>query len=369
MRQLSIILAFTAISFIACSGNLKDKKSPLSGKLDKHTSTWIYLEQINEATVNAIDSVKTSETGEFAFTAEIKQKDFYRLRVTPNNTVFLVLSPKEEVKYMNSNIMLQEDYTLEGSEEGKLILETKSIREGINAHRDSLVEILNATPAEERQAMQMQMEQGFNDFVQTSLQKARDIIKNNPKSISGVIAAELLDPDQDFEVYSELAANLKKNYSYSGFANSFISRVEQMRATAIGADAPEINLPSPSGQMIPLSSLKGKVVLIDFWASWCGPCRKENPNVVAMYNRLKDKGFTIYSVSLDKNKVAWQEAIAKDNLTWESHVSDLAYWNSVVVKQYGFQGIPFTVLIDRDGKIVAKGLRGEALEQAVSSLL
>ena len=369
MRQITVILAFTAISFLACSGRPSTKKSPLSGKIDKLTNTWIYLEEIKEATVNTIDSVKTSETGEFSFSAEIAQKDFYRLRATANNVVFIVLSPKEQVVYNNSNMMLQEGYTLEGSEEGVLILEIKGIREGINTHRDSLVQILNATPVEERQAKQLEMEAGFNSFVQNSLDKARNIIKDNPKSLGGIIAAEMLDPDQDFEVYSELANNLKKHFDYSGFAQSFVSRVEQMKATAIGALAPEISLPSPEGQMIPLSSLRGKVVLIDFWASWCGPCRKENPNVVAMYNRLKDKGFTIYSVSLDKNKVAWQEAIAKDNLSWDSHVSDLAYWNSVVVKQYGFKGIPFTVLIDREGKIVAKGLRGEALEQAVSSLL
>ncbi len=343
MRQITIILAFTAVSFLACSGSPSNKKSPLSGKLDKHTNTWLYLEEIKEATVNTIDSVKTSEAGDFSFSAQIPKKDFYRLRVTPNNVVFVVLSPKEQVFYNNPNVMLQEGYTIEGSEEGTLILKTKEIREAINTHRDSLVQILNAIPAEERQAKQMEMENGFNNFVQESLEKVRNIIRENPKSLAGVIAAEMLDPDQDFEIYSELAANLKKNYEYSGFAQSFISRVEQMRATAIGAIAPEISLPSPEGQMIPLSSLRGKVVLIDFWASWCGPCRKENPNVVAMYNRLKDKGFTIYSVSLDKNKVAWQEAIAKDNLSWESHVSDLAYWNSVVVKQYGFKGIPFTV--------------------------
>ena len=369
MKQITFLLAFTAVSFLACSGSPASKKSPLSGKLDKHTNTWLYLEEIKEATVNTIDSVKTNEDGSFSFSAEISKKDFFRLRVTPNNVVFIVLSPKEEVVYNNSNIMLQEGYSLTGSEEGDLILSIKRIRDGINTHRDSLVKILNETPVAERQAKQAEMESGFNTFVQNSLDKIRSFIKDNPKSLAGVIAAEMLDPDQDFETYSELANNLKKHYSYSGFAQSFVSRVEQMKATAIGAVAPEISLPSPEGQMIPLSSLRGKVVLIDFWASWCGPCRKENPNVVAMYNRLKDKGFTIYSVSLDKNKVAWQEAIAKDNLTWENHVSDLAYWNSVVVKQYGFKGIPFTVLIDREGKIVAKGLRGEALEQAVSSLL
>jgi len=142
-----------------------------------------------------------------------------------------------------------------------------------------------------------------------------------------------------------------------------------MKATAIGALAPEINLPTPDGKNIPLSSLRGKVVLIDFWASWCGPCRAENPNVVKLYQAKKDQGFDIYSVSLDKDKNAWIKAIEKDGLAWPSHVSDLGYWNSSVVKQYGFQGIPFTVLVDREGKIVAKGLRGPQLEEAVTEYL
>jgi thiol-disulfide isomerase/thioredoxin len=128
-------------------------------------------------------------------------------------------------------------------------------------------------------------------------------------------------------------------------------------------------LPSPEGQAIALSSLRGKVVLIDFWASWCGPCRMENPNVVKLYNEKKNQGFEVYSVSLDKDKNAWTAAIAKDGLIWPSHVSDLGYWNSVVVKQYGFQGIPFTVLVGRDGKILAKGLRGQQLEEAVTRYL
>lgn len=370
IKQITTLTALFLLGLVACSGSAsKPENSYLKGKLSKHSNTWLYLERIDNSTVSIIDSAKTNEKGEFVFGGKIEKKDFYRFRVTPNNTVFLVLDPKENTVYSNANIMLQEGYSLTGSVEGDLIIEVKKIREGINRHRDSLMQVLNTTPDLEKMAKQSEMESAFNSYVQSKLQRARDLIKANPDKLATVIAAELLDPDAEFEIYAGIAENLKKNFAYSGFAQSFISRVEQMRVMAIGAVAPEINLPNPTGENIALSSLRGKVVLIDFWASWCGPCRKENPNVVAMYNRYKNQGFEIYSVSLDKDKAAWERAIAQDGLSWPSHVSDLAYWSSVVVKQYGFQGIPFTVLIDREGKIIAKGLRGEDLEKALISLL
>jgi len=137
----------------------------------------------------------------------------------------------------------------------------------------------------------------------------------------------------------------------------------------IGKPAPEIDLKTADGKNIKLSSLKGKVVLLDFWASWCGPCRMEMPNVVAAYNKYKDKGFTVYSVSLDKDANAWKNSIKALGMTWENQVSDLKFWQCEAAMRYGVNGIPAAFLLDKNGVIVATNLRGAALDQKIGELL
>ena len=149
----------------------------------------------------------------------------------------------------------------------------------------------------------------------------------------------------------------------------------QLANINVGDQAPELAFPNPNGDIIKLSDLRGNVVLIDFWASWCGPCRMENPNVVRIYNAYKDKkytagkGFEIYSVSLDQAKDRWIQAIEKDGLIWQSHVSDLKGWKAQGAAIYGVNSIPMTYLLDGEGKVIAKGLRGAQLEAALKSLL
>ena len=145
-------------------------------------------------------------------------------------------------------------------------------------------------------------------------------------------------------------------------------QIKAEKAIAIGAIAPEIALPNPEGDTLKLSDLRGKVVLIDFWASWCGPCRRENPNVVRLYNAYKDQGFEILGVSLDAQQNAWVQAIEKDKLAW-LHVSDLRRWQSVAAQTYGVNSIPATVLIDREGKILARNLRGPLLESKLAEVM
>jgi thiol-disulfide isomerase/thioredoxin len=143
---------------------------------------------------------------------------------------------------------------------------------------------------------------------------------------------------------------------------------ETNSAIAVGQPAPEIALNDPQGKLRKLSDLKGKTVLIDFWASWCGPCRRENPNVVAAYNKYNKDGFEVFSVSLDKAKDAWLQAIEADGLLWPNHVSDLKWWESEAAKTYNVHSIPFTVLVDKEGKILGHNLRGAMLEDKLKAI-
>ena len=174
--------------------------------------------------------------------------------------------------------------------------------------------------------------------------------------------------DDAFVYFANLYLNTYGPSDNPEFAAQLRKEVTDKQALLIGSLAPDLSLPTPEGDTISISDFRGEIVLLDFWASWCRPCRMENPRVVSMYKKYNDQGFTIIGLSLDRGKDAWVKAIAEDQLPWH-HASDLLFWNSIASRTYKVSSIPYTVLLDREGKIVAKGLRGAALEAKVAELL
>jgi len=190
-----------------------------------------------------------------------------------------------------------------------------------------------------------------------------------------ILAARLLNPNTDGAFLADFSKNLSKRFpgtvmtkDFNEFYEKATKAGQEPKVPQVGDMAPEVALTTPDGSTVTLSSYKGHYVLLDFWASWCGPCRGENPNVVAAYNKYKDRNFTILGVSLDNNKDAWQKAITTDGLAW-SQVSELKGWSSSVAATYGIRSIPQNFLIDPTGKIVAHNLRGSELETTLESTL
>jgi peroxiredoxin len=216
----------------------------------------------------------------------------------------------------------------------------------------------------------MELQAAYQVLAVKANDQVAQVIKNAPPSLGAINllqSGQTLSKDRYFDVYIAVADKVRKAWPNLSYAKEFSDMVEKDKKLAVGQVAPEIALPSPTGEIVKLSSLRGKYVLIDFWAKWCRPCRAENPNVVKAYQTYKDKGFTVFGVSLDRNKEDWVKAIQEDNLTW-THVSDLKYFQSEAATLYNINAIPFSVLIDPKGIIVGKNLRAGELHTKLEEI-
>ena len=334
----------------------------IQGKVTKPQTGYIYLDKMGMEKLDRVDSIKADEAGNFSFKVPIASPAFYVLNFYNTQQGEFVLGTGDiKVEADGSNPYGL--FKVTGSKDNDFFVAYQQLAKAIKKESDS-IKMLMLTG----QSNEMELERVQAAFAITATARVKQLVNTNDPSIVSIIAAGMLDSDQEMAYLQEVHKKLNGLYPESEYVVYFGNQLAQLARMAIGQPAPEISMTTPDGKNITLSSLRGKYVLIDFWASWCGPCRKENPNVVRIYNKFKDKEFEIYSVSLDEKREKWLEAIQKDGMAW-THVSDLKHWNSPVVQLYRVEGIPLTILVDKDGVIVDKNLRGQALEDRLNDLL
>lgn len=376
------------IFLYSCSGNTETTDYQIKGKLSNSSGEMMALIDMNTNQPKTIDSVIINENGEFVFTKKVSQKGFYNIQFSASNFATLILDSSEHALIEGDAQKLGETYKVSGSKDSEIFFSFNHTTkdkfkrmEIIKYRQDSIRQVfqsyLNATSdSVSVDSLSRTLEPTFNAFAEEMKKISDDVtayskkfIDENSGSFASLAAIQMLNPEKNISYYVKIADALSAKYPDVAKLKEFKSYVDEMKNSAVGMPAPEITMNTPDGKSISLSLFKGKIVMVDFWASWCKPCREENPFVVSLYNKYKDKGFDIFSVSIDHDKNAWMEAIKKDNLIWKNHVSDVSGWQSPVVKLYGFSGIPFTVLLDKEGNIAAKNIRGPELEEKIKELL
>lgn len=367
IKNLVIVLT-GCLMFASCSNNVA-----VHGKLENIPEQKFRLEELAFEENVLVDSGKVEKDGSFKMTVSPKEEGLYRIKFSMGKYILLVLKPGDNAQISGDWKQL-EDYKVSGSE-GSVAIKSFliNLRENVNDIRtmQMIMDSLKARPANDsiRKSAEGDIKMinaNFMDYVKK--------FADTTKSVAcALFAANIINPAFEGPYVTSFYQNITKRFPKSTEAKLFADRFLQGKETQAPAQiqsgnlAPDFTAETPEGKSLTLSSLRGSYVLVDFWASWCGPCRKENPNVVKAFNQFKDKKFVILGVSLDTNKEKWMEAIKSDNLTW-NHVSELKGWGSTIARNYNVNSIPQNFLLDPQGNIIASNLRGEALIQKLNDV-
>ncbi|MGF6926359.1 peroxiredoxin [Chitinophaga sp. W2I13] len=381
------LLWISAAAFLAgCAGQTEKGEFKIDGHLNNLPLGPVLLEELTLDNVKVVDSTNVKDaSGKFTLKGMVAEQGLYRVRF--ENGKFILLALDAGDMKIDGDIDKLEDVKISGSEPtaelqqfmSDISKQSIALTEEMRS-LDSLHTILPDSAFQPKVAAFQKKEKEFENGFFLMADKTK-----NPAT--AVFAISQVRSGEEIVAHKQVITNLATRFPKNTLVKSMTDKIleleknqgagatggdaaggEEPSAVKVGQVAPDFTLPDPSGKMISLSSFRGKYVLVDFWASWCGPCRQENPNVVKAYQQYKGKNFTILGVSLDKTKDKWQEAIKADGLAW-NHVSDLKFWDSAVVPLYGLNAIPTNFLLDPQGKVIASNLRGPALEAKLQEVL
>ncbi|MBE7178240.1 MAG: AhpC/TSA family protein [Mucilaginibacter polytrichastri] len=363
-----LALALLATAAVSCRNT---KEFVVNGEVKNAKNIKkVYLYQADSVQMNKIDSTILNDKSEFIFKRIAQEASLYKLQVGDAYFDFIAKNG-DAIDFSTDWADTTRNYAIKGSDDSEKLKELNTINQKYNGQTTGLI-------AEYQKAMQAAPTKGdslnavfvprMNVILKGFGDEILKFMDENKNSLAGFYAAYTLDPNEYEPQLIKYAESVKDKFPGNPTVRAFINHMEAVKPVAVGATAPDFTMPGVNGKPVKLADFRGKYLLIDFWASWCGPCRQENPNVVKAFNQYKDKGFTILGVSLDESEGAWKNAIKADGLDW-AHASELKRFNGPVVEQYQVQAIPTNFLLDKDGKIVAKNLRGPALEEFLQKTL